>query len=158
SWHDLAARQRHHDGTHAPEDLGARSAAHTIAQSFEVFRRVHLVNEPPAHLTSGARAKKWLDVELTAERVPQFLTATVMDPVERCIGGETKGDGRKELQCSRFLFEISFERMVHVGDASGHRVEGFECTYERARRKHLNLDASASRNPDRLGNAHRTGV
>src|SRR5439155_17628677 len=106
--HDLAARQSHHCGAQPPEDLGAKPA-HSVAQPFVVLRRVDLADEPPAHLATGARAEKRLDIELSAELVPQRLTAAVLDPREQFVCGESEWDGPEEMQRLRFLLEVAFE-------------------------------------------------
>jgi hypothetical protein len=48
--------------------------------------------------------------------------------------------------------------MIHVGHAGTYRVEGFERAHERAGRKHLDLDAPAGRDADRLREPNRVGV
>ena len=59
-----------------------------------------------------------LDVELAAERIPQLLTAAVLDPREQLVCGEAEGHRpQKKLKRRRLLFEVALERVIHVGDA-----------------------------------------
>src|ERR1700738_153153 len=95
---------------------------------------------------------------LTAERVPQLLTATIVDPREPLARGEAKGCRRKELERPRLLCEVTFERMIHVGNTGPDRVEGFERAHERASRKYLDIDAAAGRRADRLRETNCAGV
>src|SRR5262245_2697675 len=142
--HDLAARQDQHRGAEAPENLAA-GPRHPVAQPLETLRRGNLAGIPSAHLATGVGAKQRLDVELPSERVPQLLTAAVLDPGEQFVCGEAEGNRCEEMKRGRLLFEIAFVRMVHVGDSGTDRVEGFERAYERSGEKNLYLDAPAGR-------------
>src|SRR5262249_1731085 len=117
-----------------------------------------LVREPPAHLAAAARAKQRLDIELAAERVPQLLPAAVLYPGYQLGGGETERDGGEEMQRRRLACEVALERMVHVGEASAHRLERFERAYECAGRKDLDLDAPAARLLHGARDANRAGL
>jgi hypothetical protein len=66
--------------------------------------------------------------------------------VPQLICGESKGNRREEAKRRRLLFKVSFERMIHVGDAGTHRVEGFERSDKSTGRKNLDFDA-----PNRAG-------
>jgi hypothetical protein len=74
------------------------------------------------------------------------------------ICGEAEGHRRKERERRRFLLEIPFVRMEHVGDAGAYCIEGFEWTHQRAGRKDLDFDAAGCRNTDRLRQTHGVGV
>src|SRR5205807_9393362 len=68
----------------------------------------------PIYLATGVEAEERLDVELAAERVPQLLTAAVVDPGEQLVCGEAKGDGREKIERWRLLFEVVVDRVIHV--------------------------------------------
>src|SRR5207245_206470 len=108
--HDLASRQSHHDGAQPPEDLGAEPG-HPVAQPLVVPRRVDLAGEPSAHLATGVEAEERLDVELATERVPQLLTATVLDPREQLVCSEAKRHGREKIEPRRLLFKVVLVRV-----------------------------------------------
>ena len=71
------------------------------------------------HLATGAGAEERLDVELAAERVPQLLTAAVLDPREQLVSGEAKGQRREEMERRRLLFEITFVASSRLRDEQG---------------------------------------
>ena len=135
--------QRHHDGAQPPKHLGA-GPCHPVAQPLEPLRRGDLAGEPAAHLATGAAAEQRLDVELSAERVPQLLAAAVLDPCEQFVRGETKGMAEKKWSAGDFACEVALERVIHVGDAGPDRVEGLERAHQCAGRKDLDLDAPAA--------------
>jgi hypothetical protein len=95
---------------------------------------------------------------LPAERVPQLLSAAVLHPREQLVRGEAKGYAREEIEGRRLVFEVSFVRVIHVGDAGPDRVEGFERADKCAGRKNLDLDTSARGIADRLRETDRHGM
>src|SRR5262249_10809572 len=147
--HNLTARQHYHDSAHPPQHLGA-GPSQPVAQAFEPQRRSDLMREPPAHLATGIGAEQRLDVELTAERVPQLLAAAVMDPREQLICGEAIGDCCEELERRGLLYEVTFIRMIHVGDTGAYRFEVFERADKPSGQKNLYFDAPSGRGLDRL--------
>jgi hypothetical protein len=74
------------------------------------------------------------------------------------LTGESEGNGPEELQRLRLPLEVAFKRMVHVSNASAHRIKRFEWTNERACGKNLNLDAPAGSTVDRLRESDRAGL
>ena len=86
------------------------------------------------------------------------MAAAVLDPREQFVGSEAKGYRREEIERPRLLFEVSFGRVIHVGDTGPYRVEGFERAHKRAGRKHLDLDAPAGRGADRLRETNSAGL
>jgi hypothetical protein len=116
------------------------------------------VNHPPIWQPLLA-AEERLDVELVAERVPQILSAAVVDPRKQFVCGESERNCVvKKIERRRLLFEVALGRMIHVGDAGPYRVEGFERAHQCAGRKNLDLDAAAGRIADRLREANRAGL
>src|SRR5262245_23581183 len=156
-WHDLSTGQRHHASAQPPQHLCAR-AGHPVAQAPEPQRRSDLMREPPAHLAAAARAKQRLDVELAAELIPQLLPSAVLYPGYQLVGGEAERNGREEIQRWRLACEVALERMIHVDEATAHRLECFERAYECASREDLDLDAPAARLLDGACDASRAGL
>jgi glutamate carboxypeptidase len=100
---------------------------------------------------------------LPAERIPQLLTAAILDPPEQFVRGEAERDGCEETECRRLLFPIIISRVIHIGKTGSDCIENFECTNERAAREDLDVNAAIARgagwpahaggNPDKGRNA-----
>src|SRR5262245_54013115 len=154
--HDLTARKTHHNGTYTPQHF-APEPRHSIAQPLECFERGHLFPEPAAHLCSSAEQKEWLDIELSAELIPQFLTAAETDPCEQLIGGKSERNAAIESESQRLLFKVAVIRVIHVRNALRYRIESFECAHKCVGREYLNLDTTLGHFLDRLSQPTRGG-
>src|SRR5215510_10907411 len=155
--YDFAAGYVHNGGTQPPKHV-ATEPWHTIAQASERLRRRDLAGTPAAHLSTSIEAEKRLDVELPAERIPQLLTAAILDPREQFVRGEAERDGCEETECRRLLFPIIISRVIHIGKTGPDRIENFECTNERACRKDLDVNAAIARGADPLRQTIRAGL
>ena len=135
----LGTGQLHRRGTHLAQHLSGE-ARHTHLQTLQVLHAVDFLVEPTRHLGAGVATGKRLEIELSVEIVPQFLTATMVQPAIHFLGRKPEGDGGKERRGRVLAFPVVGGPMTHLGAALAHRIEHFKGRHQFLGAIDLDLD------------------